>query len=167
LAREEITATALAVASYNVPKIFTYKEGTLSIDGTPKANVRSVGSLQITNNLPERWFLGNSGLMAEPINQPFDSISGALDIEFQDDADFYDLYVADTSVELELEFVGDIIAGTTSETLRFTVADTRIEGETPQISGPEFVYQNIPFVGLDPTSGDAIEIAYTTDTALP
>jgi hypothetical protein len=167
LAREEETATALAVASYTTPKIFTYKEGVLKIDTVTKANVRSVSSLQITNNLPQRWFLGNSGLMSEPINQPFDAISGNLDAEFQNKADFYDLFVADTSVELVLEFVGAIIAGTTSETLRITIADTRIEGETPQISGPEFVYQNVPFVGLDPASGSAVTIEYTTDTATP
>jgi hypothetical protein len=167
LAREEETSTALATASYATPKIFTYKEGALKIDSVTKANVRSVGSLQITNNLPQRWFLGNSGLMSEPINQPFDSIAGSLDAEFQDAADFYDLYVADTSVELILEFVGDIIAGTTSETLRITIADTRIEGETPQISSPEFVYQTVPFIGLDPASGAAVTIEYTTDSATP
>jgi hypothetical protein len=167
LSREEETTTALASASYATPKIFTYAQGALKVDSTTMANVRSVGSLQIGNNYIQRWFLGNQGLMSEPTNVPFDTLAGNLDVEFQNNSDFYDLFVADTSAELELEFVGDIIAGTTSETLRITVADTRFEGETPKIGGPELIYQGVPFVGLDPASGAAVTIEYTTDTATP
>ncbi len=133
-----------------------------------KANVRSVGSLQVVNNLQtERYFLGNSGTKSEPINTPFDTISGNLDVEFQDPADFYDLFAADTSAKLELIFTGDTIAGTTDETFHVTIADVRFEGETPKIGGPELVFSTIPFVGLDPTAGDAITIAYTTSDELP
>ena len=41
----------------------------------------------------------------------------------------------------------------------------RFTGETPKINGPDLVYQNIPFVGLDDSAADAIKIDYqTTDT---
>lgn len=167
LAREEETTTVLAAASYTDPTIFTYSEGSLEVDDAVKANVRSVGSLRIMNNLIQRWFLGNNGLMSEPTNVPFDELSGNLDVEFQDPADFYDLFVADTSAKLELIFTGDIIAGTTAAKLAITIADVRFEGETPKIGSPELVYQNVPFVGLDPAAGAAVTIAYTTDTATP
>jgi len=167
-ASQELTATALASASYSTPRIFTYSEGTLKVDTVTMANVRSVGSVQIINNLmTERFFLGNAGIKDEPINTPFDTISGNLDVEFQNITDFYDLFAADTSAVLELEFVGDVISGAFDETFRITVNDVRFEGETPKVGGPELVYQNIPFVGLDPTSGDAIEIVYGTSDALP
>lgn len=165
---QEETATALATASYSTPKIFTYSEGTLEVDDVVKANVRSVGSLQVVNNLQtERFFLGNSGTKSEQTNVPFDTLGGNLDVEFQGIADFYTLFAADTSAKLELIFTGDVIAGATSETLHITLADVRFEGETPKVTGPELVYQNIPFVGLDPNTGDAVTIAYTTDTATP
>ncbi len=167
-AEQEETATALATASYTTPKIFTYSEGSLEVDDAVKANVRSVGSLQIQNNLQvARFFLGNSGTKSEPINTPFDTLGGTLDVEFQNTTDFYDLFADDTSAKLELIFAGDTIAGTTDETLHFTVEDVRFEGETPKVSGPDLVYQNIPFVGLDPTSGDAVTIAYTTSDENP
>ena len=167
-AKDEVTATALAAASYTTPRIFTYSEGTLKVDTVTKANVRSVGSLNIVNNLlTERFFLGNAGLKNQPINVPFDTLGGTLDVEFQNLTDFYDLFAADTSAVLELEFVGDVISGAFNERLSFTIADVRFEGETPKVSGPELVYQNIPFVGLDPTSGAAVTIEYGTSDALP
>lgn len=166
--KQELTATALAAASYASPfKVFTYSEGAVLVDSVEVASVRSVGSVSIVNNLlVDRVFLGNNGLKSEQINTPFDSISGNLDVEFQDPADFYTAFAADTSVELVLEFVGAQIAATgLFETFRITIADARFEGETPQVSGPELVYQDIPFVGLDPASGDAVTIEYiTTDT---
>lgn len=169
-AKEEETSTALATATYGTTKVFTYSEGAVKVDSVTKANVRSVGSLSIQNNLQvARFFLGNSGTKSEQTNVPFDSISGNLDVEFQNTTDFYDLFVADTGVELVFEFVGDFIdaGNTTSETLRFTVEDLRFEGETPKAGGPELVYQNVPFVGLDPTSGSAVTIEYITSDSTP
>jgi hypothetical protein len=167
-AREEETATALAAASYTDPIVFTYSEGTLSIDGTPKANVRSVGSLRIVNNLlTERFFLGNQGIKEEQKNVPFDELGGTLDVEFQGIADFYSLFAADTSAELDLVFVGPQIEASHDATLSINIADVRFEGETPQVTGPELVYSNIPFVGLDPESGDAVTITYKTTDATP
>lgn len=169
-AEQEDKDTALASASYTTPKVFTYSEGALKVDTVTKANVRSVGSLLIQNNLQvQRFFLGNSGTKSEPINTPFDSLGGNLDVEFQNLTDFYDLFAADTSAELVLEFVGDFLdAGETQrETLRFTIADCRFEGETPKVTGPQLVFQSVPYVGLDPSSGDAIEIEYITSDETP
>lgn len=167
----ESTATALAAASYTTPTVFTYSEGSLEIDDSVLANVRSVGSLGIQNNLlTERYFLGNSGLKSEPINVPFDTIGGSLDVEFQNLTNFYNLFTADTAAKLELIYIGGVIAGGTGSfnyELHITIADVRFEGETPKISGPELVYQNIPFIGLDPSSGDAVTILYRTTDSTP
>lgn len=167
-AKNEVTATALATASYTAPIVFTYSEGAVKVGGVTKANVRSVGSLQIVNNLlTDRRFLGNTGLKSEQTNVPFDAISGNLDVEFQNLTDFYNLFIADTSAVLVLEFIGPIISGAHNYTLRFTINDCRFEGETPKVGGPELVYQDVPFVGLDPAAGNAIEILYKTNSALP
>jgi hypothetical protein len=167
-AKQEETTTSLATASYTTPVIFTYSEGAVKVGGATRGSVRSVGGLRITNNLlVDRRFLGNQGLKSQQINVPFDEISGTLDVEFQNLTDFYNLYVGDTSVELILEFVGGVISGAHNYTLRFTIPNCRFEGETPQISGPELVYHNVPFLGLDPTSGSAVSILYkNADAAL-
>lgn len=166
-AQQESVGTALASASYTTPVVFTYSEGTLKKDTVTVASVRSVPSLRIENNLTtERFFLGNTGLKNEPLNQPFDSISGTLDVEFQNLTDFYNAFAADTEMQLQLVFTGGVIEGAHNYTLQFTVNNARVEGETPKISGPEYVYQTIPFVGLDDTSLPAVEVVLkTTDTA--
>lgn len=167
-AQSEVDSIALASASYTGPVIFTYSEGALKIDGATRANVRSVGSLKIGNTLDtERYFLGNTGLKAQPINHPFDTLGGTLDVEFQNLTDFYDLFQADTEVILVLEFVGGLIEGAHNYTLRFTINNCRIEGETPKISGPEMVFQNIPFVGLDDLALPAVEVVFKTVDATP
>ena len=166
--QQEVTGTALASASYTAPTIFTYSEGVLKKDGGTIASVRSVPSLRIQNNLlTERFFLGNTGQKSEPTNVPFDELGGALDVEFQNLTDFYNGFAADTEFILVLEFVGGIIEGAHNFTLRFTLNNCRFEGETPKIGGPELVYQNVPFVGLDDASLAAIEIVYKTTGATP
>jgi len=162
----EETSTALATATYTAPVPFTYAQGVLKVDAVTRASVRSVGSLKITNNLlTDRYFLGSTGLKGQQINVPFDSIAGSLDVEFQNLTDFYTLFAGDTSAVLVLEFVGGLIEGAHNYTLRITVHDCRFEGETPKVGGPELVYQNVPFIGLDPASPPAVTLLYkTTDT---
>lgn len=165
---QEETATGLASASYTAPQVFTYSEGVLKVGGVTRANVRSVGSLKIMNNLmTDRFFLGSTGLKSEQRNVPFDSLGGTLDVEFQNLTDFYTLFAADTTSVLVLEFTGPVIAAGFPYILRFTLNDVRFTGESPKISGPELVYQNVPFIGLDPAAGNAIEIFYQTNTATP
>lgn len=167
-AREERTNIALAAASYTGPVVFTYSEGALKVDGVTKANVKKLNSLKIGNSLDtSRFFLGNQGLKDQPINHPFDTLGGSIDAEFQNLTDFYDLFAADTEIILVVEFVGGVISGGHNYTLRFTINNCRIEGETPKISAPEMVVQNIPFVGLDDASLSAIEIFYKTSDATP
>ena len=47
---------------------------------------------------------------------------------------------------------GGSIEGAHNFTLTITVNNCRVEGETPKMTGPEYVYQTIPFVGLDDAS---------------
>lgn len=167
-ARQELDSTALAAASYTTPKIFTYSEGVIQKNDVTVASVRSVPSIRIANNLDtERFKMGNTGLKDQPINQPFDEISGNLDVEFMNLTDFYDLFQADTAFELALLFEGAIIEGAHKETFKLTIADCRVEGETPKVGGPEYVYQTIPFVGVDHATLPAVEIIYKTTDTVP
>lgn len=167
-AQQEETATALATQVITPPTVFTYAQGTVEVDDVVKGNVRSVGGLTVTNNLDtDRFFLGNAGLKSEPINTPMDTLSGTLDVEFQNLTDFYDLFAADTPAKLELFYVGDVIDTNFNFEIHITIADARFTGETPKMGGPELVFQNVPWVGLDPATGNAIEILYRTDDTAP
>lgn len=167
VAKQELDTTALAAASYTAPTVFTYSEGVVKKNTVNIAAVRSIPSLMIANNFnTDRIFMGNVGLIEEPINEPYDTISGSLDVEFRNLTDFYDLFQADTSFELEVVFTGGLIEGAHNFTLTIRINDCRVEGETPKMTGPEYVFQTIPFIGLDHASEPAVEIIYkTTDTA--
>lgn len=169
--QQMLTATALATASYTAPTVFHYAQGALKFAGATVANVRSLGSLKITNNLDtERFFLGQGGLKGEQLNRPRDTIEGNAEIEFADLTTFHDRFTADTSFVLVMEWIGDTLIGATQfPFLRITLNDTRLEGETPVVSGQDAfpVRVTVPFSAWDPNSGNAVEIAYQTTDALP
>lgn len=166
--KSESIAVGLAAASYTDPVPFTYAEGLVKKDGATVASVRSVPSLRIQNNLlTERNKLGSAGLKDEQINVPFDSMGGTLDVEFQNLTDFYNAFAADSAHILILKYTGGIIEGAHNFDLQITMNNVRFEGETPTVSGPELVYQSIPFVGLDHATLDAVEIIYKTTDAAP
>ncbi len=169
--QQELTATALATASYTAPTVFHYAQGTLKFAGATVANVRSLGSLKIVNNLDtERFFLGNAGLKGEQLNRPRDTIDGNVEVEFADLTTSHNRFTADTSFILVLEYIGDVLIGATQfPKLTITLNDTRLEGDTPVISGQDAfpVRTTVPFSAWDPAAGNAVEIAYQTTDALP
>lgn len=165
LCKQELTATALATASYTAPTVFHYAQGAVKVDASTVANVRSVGSVNIANNLVPRFNMGNNGLMQKPINRPFDLVGGNFSIEFANLTDYYNAFAADTSVEIVLEYVGDVITDNETSLLRITLADGRFEGVTPTITDTDIVVSSVPFSAWDPASGAAVTIEYqTTDT---
>lgn len=170
-AKQELTATALATASYTSPRVFHYGQGVLKFAGSSVANVLTLNSLNVTNNLQtDRFALGNAGLKSEPLNRPRDTIAGSVDIEFANLTDFYNRFAADTSFELVLEYTDDVLIGATQfPFLRITLADCRLEGETPKVSGADAfpVVASVPFSAWDPTSGNAITIEYQTSDPAP
>lgn len=169
--QQELTGTALATASYTAPTLLTYSHGTLKFGGATVANVRSLGSLRIENNLDtERFNMGNAGLKSEPLNRPRDTVTGSADIEFADLTTFHNRFTADTPFELVMEWTGDVLIGATQfPFVRITLADTRLEGDTPTVDGlDDFpVVTTVPFTAWDPAAGDAIKIEYQTTDLTP
>lgn len=166
-ARAESVAVGTAAATYTTPVPFSYAEGLVKKDGATVASVRSVPSMRIQNNLlTERHFLGSTGLKGEQLNVPFDSMGGTLDVEFQNITDFYNAFAADSAHILILKYTGGLIEGAHNFDLQITMNNVRFEGETPKVTGPELVYQSVPFVGLDHATLAAVEVVYkTTDVA--
>lgn len=166
-AEDEDTSTALAAASYTTPKLFHFMQGSLTVGGTAVASVTGASVAGSNNLKTDRYYLGSAGLKKEPIDNDHPTISGSLDAEFVDRATFYDRFTGDTAAALVLDFQGDLIATGYYEKLTITVPEVRFTGETPKVSGPAVVMQNIPFDGHYNGTNPGITIAYTsTDTVI-
>jgi hypothetical protein len=163
LARQEVTSTSLATGSYTAPTVFHYAQGTVLKDDVALANIRRF-DLNIQNNLVQRFNMGNSGLSAEPINRPMDTVSGTLELEFNNLTDFHTAFATDASLDLDFKFetTGEVIEGTWTSLLTIALDDARFEGDTPQVDDLDIVVVSVPFTAWDPTSGSGVTIVYRT-----
>ena len=164
-------STALAEASYPTLSLFHFAQATLSKGGVAVANVTDF-SIEGTNPCDtERYFLGSSGLKAEPLPNDYRTLGGQITADFADITTFHDAFEADTSLDLELQFQGALIESGASadyyRQLTITGHDIRLVGETPKVSGPAPAVQNIPFEGYEQDDGVFVTVEYqTTDTAV-
>lgn len=164
--REEVTTEALETVTYPVGnRIYTFVQGTLTVDGTP-VDVKEF-SLSGENGLDdERYFLG-SQLRKAPIQAELRTYEGELTTEFNDLV-LYNKFINGTEGTLELTFDGPNIEDTFGYQVKIT-CNVRFDGETPTIGGTEVIEQNIAFTCIDDGTGpgSAITIEYTTDEATP
>ena len=159
------TTTGLAVGVYPVIAGLTFAGACLLIDAV---TVSGVSDLTVTGENAlnvDRYFLCNSGLKEEPLENGFRTITGSLNAEFRDVADFYDVFEADTEVALVANFVGAVIDGTFTERLQITLDSVFFTGDTPQVSGPEPSVQNVSFEAYENDAGDNLALLYVTNDA--
>jgi Phage tail tube protein len=169
----EDTATALvspayAGASYQ-PGIFSFADvSTFTLGGTPSttAGVTSVAAgvsvatvckgITLTGQTPlagDRFGLGNAGTKREQLQNGIPTISGTLNAEFTSRAEFYDLFTANTTTAMQIDWAhGD--AGTTNPyrlsiilpAVKFKMADVKL-------NGADILQQDIQFEAYDDGSG--------------
>lgn len=139
--------TPEATASYPsgmVPMSFVHGGVTL---GGVEIDVQEF-ELTCEMNLPERWFFG--GVNKEPLDQGR-TITGSFGSEYEDNG-IYHQFETGTEGTLTLTFdtseQGLYVAGTTpySLTLSGTVL---LDGDTPNVEGPEIIKQSTPFTILN------------------
>lgn len=175
---------ALQVPDYPVGmQLFHFREATLYTGGTAsldsstgittmtgqtaaaqvsKASVKHANSLDTT-----RFFLGSNGFKDEQIEDGFRKITGSFTSEWQSTELMYDAFSADTTTSLLLSFVGPIIDSGASYGLEVLVPNIKLDGESPAVSGPKVVTQDVTFTGLDDEATTPIQVTYTsTDSAL-
>jgi hypothetical protein len=139
LGRSEATATALASASYPTPNgVFSFADvgtatgGVFTIGGTvTTATGRTtiaggtavqslVSGITLRGETPmkdDRYGFGNAGARGEPIENDIPTITGTLASEFFSRTELYDLFKANTTTALQIDFAhGD--AGTSNPYLR-------------------------------------------------
>lgn len=170
-AQDVTEAQTIAAASYAtgtrqfVGTDATIKVGTYaseaSVSGVKKVSVKIDRALKT-----DRFYLGASGLKGQPIISDFTKITGTISADYIDKTVFADRFAADTGFSLVIELVGTLIASTYYNTLRITLPQCFLDGDTPQVDGPDVVSGDFPFVcNFDGTNLPKIEYI-STDTAL-
>lgn len=160
-------STAAASPSYSNVGLFHWQQGAITVGGAAVANVTNA-SWTITNPLKtDRYYLGGSGLKAQPTDNDFRAVTGSFDVEFSDPAIVYNRFAADTAVALVLTFTGGVIEGAHNYTLEFSIPEIHFTGDTPKVGGPDVVMLGAGFEAAYDGSNPGITVTYkSTDTAI-
>ncbi len=171
----ELTATGLAAASYPTPNgLFSFANAsvmTLGGTATTTAGVTTVASgaalgsrvtgITITGSTPmkvDRYGLANAGLKAEPIENAIPTITGTLQTEFFSRTELYDVFKANTTQPLQLDFTkfdsagndaNGVAAGPNPYRLSFILPAVRFKSGSINVSGPDVIPQSIGFQAYD------------------
>ena len=161
-------------------QFFHFKQATLLSGGTPTltsgvvslagatavANVRDADIKHSVKLDDKRYFLGNSGYKAEPIENAYRMINGSLTAEWFSSEALYNTFATDTTTSLELTFTGPTVS-TSNYLLDIIIPNIKLDGETPKVAGPAVVTQAVSFTGLDDEATTPIQFIYQSeDTAI-
>jgi hypothetical protein len=122
--------------------------------GTPLTTVCKGITLTGTTPLAnERYGLGNAGTKKEQIENGIPTITGTLDAEFTSRTEIYDLFVANTTTVLQLDFAhGD--AGTSNPyRLSFILPAVKFKTAQINLNSADILTQSISFEAYDDGSG--------------
>lgn len=163
----------LAAPSYTAANMpFHFGEMSLKL-GAFGAEAVVQGVRKVTVNVARgqdvgRFYGGNLGLKSEPIWNEMAMVTGSVEIDLVNKADFLDRYTGHTSTSLVWEFVGPTaIASTYFPTFRISCPKVYFNGDIPEVGGPDVLKTTIPFTAfLDVTNGLATATYMSTDTAV-
>lgn len=114
-----------------------------------------------------RFYSGNSGKKLEPVWNDFVEVSGTIDVDFVNKADFVDRFVGHTATALVWEFTGPTISGAYNEMFRVRLPKVYFSGDVPEVSGPNVNTASVPFKAFwDPTNGVVSAEYQSVDTAV-
>lgn len=174
-ARNELTSTALAAASYPTPNgLFSFANASLMTLGgtaTTTSGLTSIASgtaiasivngITLTGSTPmkvDRFGLGNAGLKAEPIENAIPTITGTLSSEFYSRTELYDAFKASTTQPLQIDFTkfdqagndaNGVAAGPNPYRLSILLPAVKFKTAAANISGPDVIPQSIGFQAYD------------------
>jgi hypothetical protein len=161
--------TAQTLATYTAPSawdLFSFKGGSISIGGSPEANVVGNGSVTLGFSLRDDAFaLGSSGLMAQPVETDKPTAEGTFTADFNDLSNF-NRVTNNTSADVLLKFEGATIASTYKYTLQVLIQDCVFNSPAPTVTGPGPISQDVTFSSAS-TTGDPVIITYiSTDVTV-
>ena len=171
----ELTSTALAAASYPTPNgLFSFANAsvmTLGGTATTSAGETTIASgvalgsrvtgITITGSTPmkvDRYGLGNSGLKGEPIENAIPTITGTLTTEFFSRTELYDLFKANTTTPMQIDFTkfdpagndaNGVASGPNPYRLSFILPAVRFKSAAVNVTSPDVIPQTIGFQAYD------------------
>lgn len=166
-AQDEKTDQVVATPTYvTAARPFTFQDCTLSIAGSPAANVRSATITIPLSMATDRYHLGNSGIKDQPLLNEFSNITIGASLEFASLAD-HTRFRTGTSVALKMEAVGSIIEAAIPYSMKIEAAAARQVSSGPVLAGPDIITSDVDFeVKWDGTNAPLIITTVSTDTAL-
>jgi hypothetical protein len=181
---DEATATALAAASYAASAgVFNFSEAaTFNIGGTPAtasgettitggtAIGTIINAITIRGETPmatERFGHGNAGIKAEQVENDIPMVTATLEGEYFDRTEFYDLFKANTTTALQLDFSHGDAGGGNAFLLSWILPAAKIKTGGPQVGGPDIVGQTLELEAYDNGADPPIQIKLiSTDAVL-
>lgn len=151
--RSELTDQTLATPDVPVFDLFSFKKGSLSIGGTPVANITGGGNMSIQWALrDDAYALGTDGKIAKPIGNDRASAGGQFTADFGGMTE-YNRVVNDTKADVVLLFVGPTaIDGAEFPEIEVTIPDCSFNQSAPAVAGPGVVSQTVSFSNASATA---------------
>jgi hypothetical protein len=144
---DEVTATALATASFPVTEQFTGVQMAVNIGGTPATSsgktsltsptaLSGVKGVTVKGSDPmntERFYANAAGVKAEQVRNALAEYAVELDMDYLDRAVIYDLAAANTSTALQIAWTGSLITGAHYNLFEITIP--KVKFEIPDLDG--------------------------------
>jgi hypothetical protein len=170
--RDVTEAQGLAAPSYTAEAPFHFGQMNVKLGATygSEASVSGVKGISVKierGQATDRYYAGAAGLKAEPIMNDWVKISGSVDADLVDKTIWADRFAADTQTAMVLEWVGPIIASTFAYTFRLKLPAIFLDGDTPDVEGPDITSGSFPFVAQFDGTNPLITCEYMSiDTAI-
>lgn len=171
--QDVVESQTIAAPSYltgNLPFHFglmSLKAGTYNSE----AAVTGVRKVTIKLQRPQntsRFYANASGLKAEPIMNDRFNISGSIDVDFVNKADFADRFAADSNTSLLWQFTGPTaINSTFYPGFGLQIPMAFFDGDGQTLDGMDVQTQSYPFVGKNDGTNSPVTATYmSTDMAV-
>jgi hypothetical protein len=139
--------------------------GVTTVSGATLAgNVKGPLSLKVTRPMDlARYAPGVAPFRNEPLQNGLTKIEGSWVVEWLSAETYLGAYQSDTGVTIELRFTGPVIgSGSDNAELSLLCSNIRLEGESPQVAGPQILVETIPWTVLDDGANNILQATYWT-----
>jgi len=149
------------MSAFSFTDVSTLTLGGSSVAAVKKLTVKSGNPLK-----GDRYYLGSAGLKAEQVINGYRTVSGTMEAEFTSLAALYAAFASDKSLAFVFKATSpNIITGVIPYSLQIDIPSLFLEGDTPNVAGPDILTMSIPFTGLyDGTNSPITITQVTTDT---
>lgn len=165
---DDATKPSLGSITYPDAMSWSFAQGVVLIDGDECGVVRNCSFNGGSPRKVDRFFFGSNGRKRKPIANDYASVEGSLGVEFAD-LSMHDHFIAGDMMELVLRFEGENLTGSapaTKRSLEIKAEAIGFNSSNPQVSGPDVIDEELPFVALDKTGAPLTFTVVTDETSL-